>query len=190
LSREPSRSSLLAKKVEFFLRGRLVDPLARFGDTIFEEQYELNWVPSIKSTRQANSRALAWMFFSLLMDSHIGSATAEAKGRDNVTSTLAVVRNFEVATTLIRGAYSGSLCTSINTEKFAKESVMDWNRVEGNWKQIKGQVKEKWGKLTDDDLTAINGKREQLEGKIQERYGVAKDQARKDVDDWYAKQSW
>jgi uncharacterized protein YjbJ (UPF0337 family) len=100
------------------------------------------------------------------------------------------VRNFEVATTLIRGAYSGSLCASINTEKFAKESVMDWNRVEGNWKQIKGQVKEKWGKLTDDDLTAINGKREQLEGKIQERYGVAKDQARKDVDDWYAKQSW
>ncbi len=43
LSREPSRSSLLAKKVEFFLRGRLVEPLARFGDTIFEEQYELNW---------------------------------------------------------------------------------------------------------------------------------------------------
>ena len=46
------------------------------------------------------------------------------------------------------------------------------------------------GKLTDDDLTAINGKREQLEGKIQERYGIARDQARKDVDDWYAKQSW
>jgi uncharacterized protein YjbJ (UPF0337 family) len=75
-------------------------------------------------------------------------------------------------------------------EKFAKEFVMDWNRVEGNWKQVKGQVKEKWGKLTDDDLTAINGKREQLEGKIQERYGVAKDQARKDVDDWYGSQSW
>jgi uncharacterized protein YjbJ (UPF0337 family) len=45
---------------------------------------------------------------------------------------------------------------------------MDWNRVEGNWKQVKGQVKEKWGKLTDDDLTTINGKRDQLEGKIQE----------------------
>jgi uncharacterized protein YjbJ (UPF0337 family) len=46
---------------------------------------------------------------------------------------------------------------------------MDWNRVEGNWKQIKGQIKEKWGKLTDDDLNVINGKRDQLEGKIQER---------------------
>gem|GEM_PF-84859 len=51
---------------------------------------------------------------------------------------------------------------------------MDWNRVEGNWKQMKGKVKEQWGKLTDDDLDVINGKREQLEGKIQERYGYAK----------------
>ena len=61
---------------------------------------------------------------------------------------------------------------------------MDWNRVEGNWKQMKGKIKEKWGSLTDDDLDVIAGKRDQLEGKIQERYGVAKDQIRKDVDDW------
>ena len=61
---------------------------------------------------------------------------------------------------------------------------MDWNRVEGNWKQFKGNVKEKWGKLTDDDLNVINGRRDQLEGKIQQRYGYAKDQVRKDVDDW------
>ena len=51
---------------------------------------------------------------------------------------------------------------------------MDWNRVEGNWKQMKGKIKEKWGNLTDDDLTAINGKRDQLEGKIQERYGITR----------------
>jgi len=56
-----------------------------------------------------------------------------------------------------------------------REFKMDWNRVEGNWKQMKGKVKEKWGNLTDDDLTAINGQRDQLEGKIQERYGLAKD---------------
>ena len=49
---------------------------------------------------------------------------------------------------------------------------------------MKGKVKEKWGKLTDDDLTTINGNREQLEGRIQQRYGYAKDQAKKDVDDW------
>ncbi|MGA7154079.1 MAG: CsbD family protein [Pseudolabrys sp.] len=62
---------------------------------------------------------------------------------------------------------------------------MDWNRVEGDRKQMKGKIKEKWGNLTDDDLDVINGRREQLEGKLQERYGIAKDQARKDVDDWF-----
>src|ERR1700732_567999 len=66
------------------------------------------------------------------------------------------------------------------------ESTMDWNRVEGHWKEVKGKVKEKWGKLTDDDLTAINGQREQLEGRLQQRYGYAKDQARKDVDTWFS----
>ena len=55
---------------------------------------------------------------------------------------------------------------------------------------VKGRVKEKWGKLTDDDLAAINGKRDQLEGRIQERYGIARDKVRKEVDDWYAGQTW
>jgi uncharacterized protein YjbJ (UPF0337 family) len=61
---------------------------------------------------------------------------------------------------------------------------MDWNRVAGNWKQAQGKIKQKWGKLTDDDLIQINGQREQLEGLIQERYGLAKDMVRKDVDAW------
>ena len=65
---------------------------------------------------------------------------------------------------------------------------MDWNRIEGNWKQLKGKIKEQWGNLTDDDLDKIAGKREQLEGKIQERYGITKDAARKDVDDWTKRQ--
>ena len=60
---------------------------------------------------------------------------------------------------------------------------MDWNRIEGSWKQ----AKENWGKLTDDDLAEVNGNREQLEGKIQERYGKAKDDVRKEVDDWSSK---
>jgi uncharacterized protein YjbJ (UPF0337 family) len=67
---------------------------------------------------------------------------------------------------------------------------MDWNRVEGNWKQLKGKIKEQWGELTDDDLDKIAGKRDQLEGKIQERYGLAKDQVRSDVDRWYERQTW
>ena len=61
---------------------------------------------------------------------------------------------------------------------------MNWDRIEGNWKQFSGKVKEKWGDLTDDDLTMINGKRDQLEGKIQERYGYNKDQVKKAVDDF------
>lgn len=61
---------------------------------------------------------------------------------------------------------------------------MDWNRVEGNWKQFKGKIKEKWGQLTDDDIDRMEGSREQFEGKIQEKYGIGKDQAKRNVDDW------
>ena len=61
---------------------------------------------------------------------------------------------------------------------------MDWDRIEGNWKQFTGKVKEKWGDLTDDEITQINGKREQLEGALQKRYGYAKDKARDEVDAW------
>jgi uncharacterized protein YjbJ (UPF0337 family) len=82
----------------------------------------------------------------------------------------------------------GHSATSVRRSR--RSALCDWNRVEGNWKQVKGKVKEKWGKLTDDDLTAINGCRDQLEGKIQERYGLAKDQAKKEIDDWYGSQSW
>jgi len=61
---------------------------------------------------------------------------------------------------------------------------MDWDRVEGNWKQFRGKLREQWGKLTDDDLDAIAGDRDQLEGKLQARYGKVKDDIRQDVDDW------
>ena len=75
-------------------------------------------------------------------------------------------------------------CNTGRLDADLMEDTMDWNRIEGNWKQVKGKVKEKWGALTDDDLERINGQRDQLEGKIQERYGIAKDMVRKDVDDW------
>ncbi|GLI91570.1 CsbD family protein [Methylocystis echinoides] len=61
---------------------------------------------------------------------------------------------------------------------------MDWNRIEGNWKQFKGKIKEQWGNLTDDDIDRMEGSREQFEGKIQEKYGIGKDQAKRNVDDW------
>ena len=61
---------------------------------------------------------------------------------------------------------------------------MNWDRVEGNWKQFKGKVKQKWGKLTDDQLDVISGNRDELVGKIQESYGIAKDEAEKQVKAW------
>lgn len=61
---------------------------------------------------------------------------------------------------------------------------MNWEQISGGWKQVKGKAKEKWGKLTDDDLDVLQGRREQLVGKIQQRYGVAKDQAEREVDEW------
>ncbi len=67
---------------------------------------------------------------------------------------------------------------------------MNRDEMEGNWKQFTGKVKEQWGELTDDDLNVINGKRDQLEGKIQERYGKSKDEARREVDDWFDRNQW
>ena len=61
---------------------------------------------------------------------------------------------------------------------------MNWDRIEGNWKQFAGKAKETWGELTDDDLTKINGRREQLEGILEERYGYAMDKAKEEVDRW------
>lgn len=61
---------------------------------------------------------------------------------------------------------------------------MNEDRIEGNWKQFKGKVKEQWGKLTDDDLDVISGRRDQLAGKIQERHGVARDEAERQIKDF------
>ena len=58
---------------------------------------------------------------------------------------------------------------------------MNQDRIAGQWKQLKGKIKEKWGKLTDDDLTRANGDVEYLAGKVQERYGIARDEAEKQV---------
>jgi uncharacterized protein YjbJ (UPF0337 family) len=61
---------------------------------------------------------------------------------------------------------------------------MNWDRIEGNWKQFKGQAKRKWGELTDDDLDKLEGRRDELIGKIQERRGIARDKAEKEVREW------
>ena len=61
---------------------------------------------------------------------------------------------------------------------------MNKDMFEGKWKELKGGIKEKWGKLTDDDIMRINGKYEQLLGTLQKRYGYEKDQAEKEINSW------
>jgi uncharacterized protein YjbJ (UPF0337 family) len=63
---------------------------------------------------------------------------------------------------------------------------MNSDQLKGKWKQLKGSVKERWGKLTDDDIDVIDGQHDQLIGVIQERYGIARDAAQKEVDEWNA----
>jgi uncharacterized protein YjbJ (UPF0337 family) len=61
---------------------------------------------------------------------------------------------------------------------------MNWNTIEGNWKQFAGKARERWGRLTDSDWQMIAGKRDQLIGRIQERYGIAQDEASRQADEW------
>ena len=61
---------------------------------------------------------------------------------------------------------------------------MNWDRIEGNWKQFKGKVQQQWGDLTSDDLDRIEGKRTELAGRLQARYGYAKDKAEQEIDRW------
>jgi uncharacterized protein YjbJ (UPF0337 family) len=61
---------------------------------------------------------------------------------------------------------------------------MNWDQMEGKWKQVKGSAKQQWGKLTDDDLEIVSGHRDKLIGKLQERYGYAKEDAQKRADEW------
>ena len=65
---------------------------------------------------------------------------------------------------------------------------MNWDQVEGNWKQLKGKAQAKWGDITDDEWDRAQGRREQLVGLVQEKYGQAKAEAEREVDRW-AKQS-
>ena len=61
---------------------------------------------------------------------------------------------------------------------------MNWDRIEGNWKQMKGEALKQWGKLTNDDVDVSAGGREKLVGRIQERYGIAREEAERQVDEF------
>ena len=62
---------------------------------------------------------------------------------------------------------------------------MNWDELEGKWMQLKGSVKQKWGKLTDDDLDYVAGTRDRLVGRLQEKYGIAKQEAERQAEEWF-----
>jgi uncharacterized protein YjbJ (UPF0337 family) len=65
---------------------------------------------------------------------------------------------------------------------------MNWDEIEGNWKKFKGDIKERWGRLTDDDLDIIQGQREKLTGELQRKYGIAKEEAKEEIEDFLRKE--
>jgi uncharacterized protein YjbJ (UPF0337 family) len=65
-----------------------------------------------------------------------------------------------------------------------RSGKMNWDRIEGNWKEFKGKAQTQWGKLTNDDLDVVEGNRMELAGRLQQRYGYAKDQAEREIDSW------
>ncbi len=67
---------------------------------------------------------------------------------------------------------------------FMEEDMND-DKVKGNWKEMKGKVQQKWGKLTDDDVDKIDGRREELVGKLQQQYGKSREEAEREVDDYF-----
>jgi uncharacterized protein YjbJ (UPF0337 family) len=67
--------------------------------------------------------------------------------------------------------------------------IMNWDQMEGKWKQMKGVVRKQWGKLTDDDLEFMAGSKDQFVGRLQERYGIKKEEAQKQADEWLQAQA-
>jgi uncharacterized protein YjbJ (UPF0337 family) len=63
----------------------------------------------------------------------------------------------------------------------------NWEQIAGQWKQVRGEAKKKWGALTDDELMQVDGNRDILAGKIQEKYGIAGEDVNKQIDEWAAK---
>ena len=84
---------------------------------------------------------------------------------------------------LLRERQIGSLFAFMQREK-ETPNRMNWDQIEGKWKQAKGAVKQQWAKLTDDDLTYMSGKKDDLVGKIQERYGITREEAQRQADEW------
>ena len=127
----------------------------------------------------------------------IATESAASTTRDLVAGTEAAMKLLSARASGFDGAQTPEPgpATNRNGERGVhrhQRTCMNWDTIEGNWKQLAGQTKAQWGKLTGDDLREIAGRRDQLAGKIQERYGIAKDEAERQLEEWAAKaeDSW
>jgi uncharacterized protein YjbJ (UPF0337 family) len=68
--------------------------------------------------------------------------------------------------------------------RLLKEGMMNWDEIEANWLKVKGEIKERWGRLTDDDLDVISGKRDKLAAEIQRKYAIAEDEANEEIEEF------
>jgi uncharacterized protein YjbJ (UPF0337 family) len=80
---------------------------------------------------------------------------------------------------------SGPCCSGLEILTEGGTNIMNWNQIEGRWRQVKGSVGQRWGRLTESDLEVIGGRKDVLVGKIQERYGIAKENGDRQVQTWY-----
>jgi uncharacterized protein YjbJ (UPF0337 family) len=103
---------------------------------------------------------------------------------NSTTVPVSEVGDFHRNRTQITGSHQDSTPLYLYMENLFGGHTMNTDQLQGKWKQLKGSIKERWGKLTDDDIDVINGKNEQLVGKIQEKYGIAKEEAQRQVDEW------
>jgi len=109
------------------------------------------------------------------------------------TSFLAVSFDSEGSSSIVAGLLQslsvGTACRpKAHRGAWRRSKGMNWDQIKGKWNQFKGNAKQQWSKLTDDDLTYVEGARDKLVGRIQERYGVAREEADRQVADWETRQ--
>lgn len=122
--------------------------------------------------------------FSYLEGENYGRAISEARYRGDTTGTQTGTPPSAVTGAQTDAAQPGTAPNAATSDIAAMENSPAWDRIAGNWNQFKGQVKQQWGKLTDDQLTLINGRHDELVGRIQEAYGISRQEAERQVSAW------
>ena len=164
------------------------DKFAQANDAVKEgaERVQAEAGAAVKNvSARVSERPLAAVAATLAIGALAGYLLGRRQGRLYL-SQVAINRAMHVARLDELNGTKVGRPRSSRVSTFEKERRMNQDQIAGNWKQLKGKVKEQWGKLTDDDITQLEGHQDQLVGKIQERYGVAKEDAEKQIESFRA----